>query len=396
MSKLVAVAALTALGIGAPPPAASAQRSQRSWSPELGVQGGFSRFKLAGTGGLSKPVDFFDVPGFGGLGPAIPAGITALYAIVPAARQLALEVSFTTAQLSVARPFLGLGGLGITVASTGLRGDYAITPNIYAAAGGTLGFVETSGQHETQLGVEAAAGYRLHLGPRLVSRLEVNWQSVKRAKLLPPWNTYAVLFGLSSPVAPSSAPAATSPTPPSPPAPGRWQPAIGVAGGYSRIHLVGGNQDVTIMSFPIWGTGPTASPLGAVWPTPPTLYALVPVGGRLAVEPGIDFHRIQTGGITVFSGNIAGRVDYAVSSGWYAGGGLNLHVIKATKGTFSDTSKTTVIVPGVNVGWGYRFHFSGELGGRVEINYTMFKDNSDLGQATNTVGLMLGAALPLK
>ena len=390
MRRLVAVAALTALVAGLRP--VRAQSAPPSWSPELGVQGGFSRFKFAGTGGQSKPADFFDVPGFVGLAPAIPAGIGALYAIVPVAKQLAVEASFTTAQLSVARPFLGVGGLGATVASAGLRADYAITPTVYAAAGGTLGFVETSGQHETQLGVEAAAGYRLHLGRRLGARIEATWQSTRKAKLLPPWNTYSLLFGLSSRVATSTAPAATGPTR----APGPWQSVIGVAGGYSRIHIVGGNQDITVMSFPNWGTGPAASPLGAVWPTAPTLYVVVPLGGRLAVEPGIDFHRIQSSGTTVFSGNFAGRLDCAVSGGWYAAGGLNLHFIKATKGSFADTSKTAVSVPGVNLGWGYRFHLSGELAGRVEINYTMFKASGVLAQASNTVGLLVGAAMPLQ
>src|SRR5256712_4347397 len=89
--RLVAVAALTALVAGPRP--VRAQRPPPSWSPELGVQGGFSRFKFAGTGGQSKPADFFDVPGFVGLAPAIPAGISALYAIVPVAKQLALEAS---------------------------------------------------------------------------------------------------------------------------------------------------------------------------------------------------------------------------------------------------------------------------------------------------------------
>ena len=110
----------------------------------------------------------------------------------------------------------------------------------------------------------------------------------------------------------------------------------------------------------------------------------------------MDVHRTQFNRVTVFSGNLAGRLDWAVSGGWYAAGGLNLHFIKATKGTFADTSTTAVSVPGVNLGWGYRFHLSGDLAGRVEINYTMFKQNTDLSRATNTVGLMVGAAMPLK
>jgi hypothetical protein len=100
--------------------------------------------------------------------------------------------------------------------------------------------------------------------------------------------------------------------------------------------------------------------------------------------------------VTAFSGNFACRLDYALGGGWYAAGGVNLHFIKASKGAFTDTTKTTVSVPGVNLGWGYRFHLSGELAGRVEINYTMFKQNGDLSQATNTLGLMVGAALPLR
>lgn len=388
MSRVAALAALTALVAG--PTAVSAQRPspQRSWNPELGVQGGFSRFKASGTGRADQ-ADFFDLPGFT-LVPLVPAsGATALYAIIPVQGKLALEPSFATSQLE------GGSGNGLTLVTAGLRGDYAFTWKIYAATGATLGFVETAGQHETQLGVEAAVGYRLHLAGRLNGRLEASWQSTKRAKLLPPWNSYSVLFGISSRVTSAAAdpsPAAQAKRPRS-----DWQPAIGLQGGYQRTHLVGGHGDITIMSFPSWGSGLTTSPLGgAVAPSAPTLYVILPLSTRLALEPGVDFHRTQFTGITVFSSNLAGRLDYTVSGGWYAGAGVNLHFIKATKGTFADTSKTAVSVPGVNLGWGYRCHLSGELAGRVEINYTMFKQNSDLSQATNTVGLMVGAAMPLK
>ncbi len=333
---MVSVAALTALVAG--PAVVNAQRPQRSWSPELGVQGGFSRFKASGTGRADQ-ADFFDVPGFT-LVPLVPAsGATALYAIIPVHGKLALEPSFATSQLE------GGTGNGLTLVTAGLRGDYALTRKVYAAVGATLGFVETAGQHETQLGVEAAVGYRLHLAGRLNGRLEANWQSTKNAKLLPPWNTYSVLFGISSRV--------TS------------------------------------------GAADLSSPAAQARRRAPTLYVIVPVSTRLALEPGVDFHRTQFTNITVFSSNLAGRLDYAVSGGWYAGAGVNLHFIKATKGTFTDTSKTALSVPGANLGWGYRFHLSGELAGRVEINYTMFKQNSDLSQATNTVGLMVGAAMPL-
>jgi hypothetical protein len=334
------------------------------------------------------------MPGFT-LTPLVPAsGATALYAIIPVRGKLALEPSFAASQLE------GGTGHGLTLVTAALRGDYALTRRLYAAAGALLGFIETTGHHQTQLGAEAALGYRLHLAGRLNARVEANWQTTKEVALLPPWNTYSLLFGISSPVtsgaADLSAPAARGGG-----AGGQhesgWQPAIGLQGGYQRTHQVGSSGDITVMSFPSWGSGLTTSPLGgAIAPSAPTMYVIVPVGPRVALEPGVDLHRTQFRNVTVFSGNFACRLDYALSGGWYAAGGVNLHFIKASKGAFTDTTKTTVSVPGVNLGWGYRFHLSGELAGRVEINYTMFKQNGDLSQATNTLGLMVGAALPLR
>ncbi len=383
MRSLLIVVTLTALA-AAP---ASAQRPKRSWSPELGVQGGFTRFKFAGTG-HSDQADFFDAPGFVGLAPVVPAGVGALFAIIPVHDALALEPAVTTAQLTAAG--------GATVASLGLRADYAVTRAIYLAAGGVLGFVETSGQHETQLGVQAALGYRVRLAGRLAGRVEVDWQSANKAKLLPPWNTYSVLFGISSRVAGAATPSGAAGGARAPRRTGVWQPVLGVAGGYSRIHFIGGGGDITVMSFPIWGTGLAASPFGTVAPTAPTLFAVIPVAARLALEPGVDFHRTQSQGTTIFSGNFAARLDWAVSGGWYAAGGLNFHFIKATKGAFPDSTTTSVTLPGATVAWGYRFPLSGDLGGRVELNYTLFRQNADLSQATNTVGLLVGATLPLK
>src|SRR5713226_2450041 len=307
VNRLCAVTAAGALAVMMPSPS-DAQRPQRPWSPELGVQGGFSRYKASGTGRRADQADFFDLPGFT-LSPLVPAsGATALYAIIPVHGKLALEPSFATSQLE------GATGHGLTLVMASLRGDYALTRRVYAGAGALLGFIETTGVHQTQLGVTAAVGYRLHLAGRLHGRVEANWQTTKKVKLLPPWNTYSLLFGISSPVTGGSADHSGQESqgamgggvgggrPGS-----HWQPAIGLQGGYQRTHLVGGSGDVTVMSFPSWGSGLTTSPLGgAVAPSAPTLYVIVPVSARLALEPGVDFHRTQLTNITVFSSNLAG------------------------------------------------------------------------------------------
>ena len=116
---------------------------------------------------------------------------------------------------------------------------------------------------------------------------------------------------------------------------------------------------------------------------------VVPPSG-IAIEPGVDVHRVQSSGTTAFLGNLSARLDYALHGGWYAAAGGNLNYVKTT-GTSAATRT------GANVGLGYRFPFWGPLGGRVELNYTMFGKNTKLATGpTNTVGLMFGALVPLR
>ncbi len=356
----------------------SAQAQRGSWRSEVGIQGGFSRFKPAGTAAKDH-VDLFDVPGIGG---------TSLYAVVPWRERIAVEPSFSFTQGSYL--------FGFTLATIGVRGDYALTDKIYGAAGGLLQFSEATGSHESQLGLQVGIGYRLRLASGLNGRIEANWQTTHKAQLAQPANTYSLLFGLSSPMGPSSQ------------APGRasraaqraWEPMIGAQGGYTRVHVVGGG-DFGFLSFPGFGGAAITTQLpglagNALIPTAPTVFAIIPVGTKLAVEPGLDLHRAQSQGLTIFSGNFSARLDYAVSGGWYAAAGGNLNWIKATKGFFSDPNKGSVSVTGANVAWGYRFRIGGAVGGRIEANYTMFKSNKDVGQATNAMGLVFGATMPLR
>jgi hypothetical protein len=116
----------------------------------------------------------------------------------------------------------------------------------------------------------------------------------------------------------------------------------------------------------------------------------VPLGTRIALEPALDVHRFQESGQTSFSGNVSARLDYALNQAWYGAVGGNLHYLKSTGVTgFART--------GVNVGWGYRFGLSQALGGRIEMNYTMFAKNRTFGiDPANTFGLMMGVTAPLR
>jgi len=177
--KLIAVLALAALGASA----ASAQQS--SWNTEIGLQGGYSRLKPAGTG-VNDYVDVFDVPGANGqLGATT---YNSFFAILKWKEKIALEPSM---------PFGALAGQ-ITTVGLGLRADYALSPKFYLAGGGVMGYIATGGITDYQLGLQVAAGYRLRVTGRINGRLEANWITTKATDVVGAANVYSLLFGVST------------------------------------------------------------------------------------------------------------------------------------------------------------------------------------------------------
>lgn len=352
-------------------------QAQRSWQTEFGIQGGFTRLVAAGSGG--DPTDAFSLPGFN-LGNTLPSS-AGVYVIIPWSQKLAVETDIAASQLN-------LGGT-ITLFSLGVRGDYALTRQFYAAAGGALAY-NNGVANETQLGVQAALGYRHRLTGALTGRLEVRTTFYAKAENAPPVDGYGVLLGVSTattrarPARSGSAAAARR----------AWTPQLGLSGGYANVHLIGTGSG-TALAFPGYGGAigtalSTGAPFLRAVTLPPTVFVILPVGDKVAIEPGVDIHRFQESGQTDFSGNLSARLNYAVHGGWYGALGGNLHYMKTTG--VNAATRT-----GLNLAWGYRFPMTGSLGGRVEMNYTMFRRNTDLGlDPTNILGLMLGATMPLK
>jgi hypothetical protein len=364
--KLVAVVGLLALGV-------TSAQGQKSWQSEIGVQGGYARIKPAGTG-ANDQIDVFGVPGnnyvYGLL------SYSSLFAVIPWKGKMAIEPSFLMTQLQA-------GTSGLTTARVGARLDYALTPKVYAAAGGEAMYLEQGGSHQTALAVQAAVGYRIHVSGTLNGRVEAHASFSKKTDNIPPIDVYGVLFGLSSRVGGASAPARRA-------GPGQaWAKMIGVQGGYTRVHSVGnGGGDVTAFSAP--GFGSSAPTLMM----PPTLFAIFPIGQKAAIEPGLNIDRIQASGATQFAANMSGRVNYAVSGNWYGAAGVNFLYIKATPGTFGKESGSVL---GANVAWGYRYHVGGNVGGRVELGYSMFGRNKDLPvNPQNITAILVGLTMALK
>lgn len=364
--------------------------AQQSWDQEFGIQGGFTRLKATGQPFGSARFDSYSIPSASIIGvyPTAPAA----FAIFPVADKMALEPGLTFVQ----QTGFTVGGSFPTIAGVSLRLDYAITRSIYGAlgaytryAGGSPG--STTQYSHFQFGIEAAAGYRLHLNPQLNGRIEVQAATIAKTKQNIPYNLYSVLFGLSTPLT-ESRPAAGARRGASPRAEtrGGWLPEIGVSAGYTSVHITQG-PDLTVLSFPGAGSSSVTGVLAV--PGAPALFGIFPLTERLALETGFDLANLDLGGTHLTSFQVAPRADLAFGNRWYGALGPNVHFVRVS-------GSKTEGVSGVTAAWGYRFHLAGALRGRFELSYGVnAKRRSTFGLGgipSSALGLNFGMMMPLK
>jgi hypothetical protein len=153
------------------------------------------------------------------------------------------------------------------------------------------------------------------------------------------------------------------------------------------MHVVGTSNSISGLFFPGVGGGLVAlAPIA----TAPTMFVVIPVGQKLALEPGVDFHSFAQTGSSRKAINVAARLDYAVGGNWYGAAGGHLL-------DFSQSGGTSGTATGVDLAWGYRFHLAGAFGGRFEGNYSLTGKSTKLSiPAINTLSLTFGATMPLK
>jgi hypothetical protein len=359
----------------------STSAAAQSWHTAIGLQGGFSRLKPAGTG-QNDAIDMFDVPGGGFIFGGLSYG--SMFVILPVADKIALEPSFSASQTDLA-------GQGINIAHIGLRADYAFTPNIYAALGGEIVYVGTNGPgtaHSGPLGVNAAVGYRMALTGKLDARIEARVAAGGKFNgtiFVPQMDVYSLLFGVSSSLENGRGSARGGSM-----SDKMWSPALGVAGGYYNAQLVGGPA---ISGFAVPGIGGAlAEQLGQPFPEPPSMFAIIPLGSRLALEPAFNFNRVQTHGSAFQTTSVAViglRADLAVTRTWYAAVGPQANYFKISG--FKGAAQL-----GVTAAWGARFHVAGQLGGRVETSYTMLAKHRILNlPPINILGVTAGLTMGL-
>lgn len=335
----------------------------QSWHTELGIRGGWVRLKHAGTGRPDQ-IDLIDLPGGDYLGQV--QAQSALFMTLPLSGLVALEPSLSLQQNT---PSLIVG----TTMLAGLRADVALPAGWFLGAGGLLRYRDGTGV-AMQPGVQVAVGWRTEvLGPISV-RAEAQFNGFKKTSQTFAYDAYAFELGLSTRL--------DTPTPAHPRSHPDWEPMIGIAGGYARAHLVGGG-DLAVFSAPSLGTGSLA---GVFAGGPAPFFFLVPIRGPLAFEVGLDAHRAQSspGPTTVFSGQVAPRLDLALGPHWYLALGGRAHFL-------AGSGEPVVAVPGVGLAAGYRLDVTPDVALRTELSYALDHGRTDFGIVpANTLGLTIG------
>ena len=140
-----------------------------------------------------------------------------------------------------------------------------------------------------------------------------------------------------------------------------WLPAFGVQGGFTRIKPAGtnANDQVDVMGLPgtmFLGDG---DPAGA-------LFAVVPVGGRFAIEPSLSFAQTALDVITLTTARLDARLDVAFGPHLYGAVGGEVSYLSGSGGGGSQH----VAPLGITVAIGLRAPLSRRLEGRIEAEYT--------------------------
>lgn len=346
----------------APAPAAT-----QIWTSQIGILGGFARTKPAGTGQRDH-LDQWDLPGAGAPYPTV-------FVVIPIASRVALETAISAAHTSSSETGGLLPNRSISNVRYTLRTNVALTGRVYVAAGGTLRYAQLDDVHQVQAGVVGAMGYLHPVGRDLTARIEAQWIARQRTDSISPSTTYALLLGFShrlrrSPV--SSAPARP------------WKLSLGMAGGFVRSRSYG-----SVLGFDVdfRETGIHLPASGSM--SLPSLFAIVPLLGKLALETGFEAHRTQREGTTLFDGHLSTRLDVAVYRGGYIAGGGNVRYIE-------QTGSAGFAFAGASVATGYRFPLAGSLDGRLEVSFTAFKERANFPFAQNALAVLVGVTMPLQ
>ena len=174
----------------------AASRSDRMWSPSIGIQGGWS---LASFPGGNGDVTSFTLPFMGQSvlgGSFVVPGPSALSVLLPVGKKLAIEPSVDYHRVKVST-----SSSALTTYQLGARVNYAFNRTAYAGLGAEYTGLSASGVNDgSHLGAVVAAGLRFPLVNGLMGRTELNYRVVDGDDALPSGQVTSFVFGVMLPL----------------------------------------------------------------------------------------------------------------------------------------------------------------------------------------------------
>jgi hypothetical protein len=102
-----------------------------------------------------------------------------------------------------------------------------------------------------------------------------------------------------------------------------WQPEIGIRAGWTRFDLSNSTTNIDMIDVPQVGGISAGLAL-----SPSSLYGIIPVNGRFAIQPGFGWYNATIVGSVATAINVGARLNIALTPQFYAAAGINGYVIK--------------------------------------------------------------------
>ncbi|HET7025838.1 MAG TPA: hypothetical protein VFI39_11600 [Gemmatimonadales bacterium] len=167
--------------------------------------------------------------------------------------------------------------------------------------------------------------------------------------------------------------------------PAYWEMSLGMSGGYTNSY-VPGQGTVYSFSAPFIGSSAVLTTLGIV--TPPSLFAIIPLSGRWAIEPALDYHSISVKNSSRFSSALlSARADYALGRIWYAAVGGQVSYLDGS-------GVSGEMRAGATLGVGARVRVTSGLAGRLEMNYGFLHHSTSV-LSQQSLSFLVGLVLPI-
>jgi hypothetical protein len=158
-----------------------------------------------------------------------------------------------------------------------------------------------------------------------------------------------------------------------------WQPEIGIRAGFTRFDDPNSDAFYDVIDLPmVGGFSATNNPSG--------LYAIIPMKGRMAIQPTFGFYNLSATGLTLTGISAGARLNFAITPAFYVAAGPNVYIIKQ-----SGTEDTQGAIEGAV---GYRRAFGEHFRGSLEAYYEK-REQSELLPEFNLMGLRVGMGYAL-